>query len=61
MLWLGVLVYWVENLLYHLEGVEPLVLGAAALAAPLPALFPGLALSDAASTRSSSACTWCWR
>ncbi|KPK06240.1 MAG: hypothetical protein AMJ64_09640 [Betaproteobacteria bacterium SG8_39] len=46
MLWLGVLVYWVENLLYRLEGVEPLVLGAAALAAPLPALFPGLALSD---------------
>jgi len=47
MLWLGVLVYWVENLLYRLEGVEPLVLGAAALAAPLPAIFPGLALSDA--------------
>jgi len=47
MLWLGVLVYWVENLLYQLEGVEPLVLGAAALAVPLPTLFPGLALSDA--------------
>jgi ABC-type uncharacterized transport system permease subunit len=46
MLWLGVLVYWVENLRYHLEGVEPLVLGAAALAAPLPAIFPGLPLSD---------------
>jgi ABC-type uncharacterized transport system permease subunit len=47
MLWLGVAVYWVENFLYHLEGVEPLVLGAAALAAPLPALFPGLPLGDA--------------
>jgi len=46
MLWLGVLVYWAENLLYRLEGVEPLVLGAAALIVPLPALFPGLALSD---------------
>ncbi|MDX1375165.1 MAG: cytochrome c biogenesis protein CcsA [Burkholderiales bacterium] len=47
MLWLGVLVYWIENLLYRLDGVEPLVLGAAALAAPLPAIFPGLVLSDA--------------
>jgi len=47
MLWLGVLVYWAENLLYRLDGVEPLVLGAAALMVPLPALFPGLVLSDA--------------
>jgi ABC-type uncharacterized transport system permease subunit len=47
MLWLGVAVYWVENLLYRLEGVEPMVLGAAALATPLPAFFPGLPLGDA--------------
>lgn len=47
MLWLGVLVYWIENLFYSLEGVEPLLLGAAALVAPLPAAFPGLATSAA--------------
>jgi ABC-type uncharacterized transport system permease subunit len=41
-LWLAVLVYWVENLFYRLEGMQPLVLGVAAVCAPLPALFPGL-------------------
>jgi ABC-type uncharacterized transport system permease subunit len=45
MLWL--LVYWVENLFYSLAGVEPLLLAAAALAAPLPAFFPGLDSSSA--------------
>ena len=47
MFWLGLLVYWVENLFYSLEGVEPLLLAAAALAAPLPAFFPGLDSSGA--------------
>jgi len=42
MLWLGVLIYWIENLYVKLEGLQPLVLGLAALCAPLPALFPGL-------------------
>jgi len=42
-LWLGVAIYWVESLLLRLDGVESLLLPFAALAAPLPALFPGLA------------------
>ena len=41
MMFLGVALYWVESLLYSLEGLEPLVLLLAALAAPLPALFGG--------------------
>jgi ABC-type uncharacterized transport system permease subunit len=41
-LWLAVLVYWIENLFYRLEGMQPLVLGVAAACTPLPALFPGL-------------------
>lgn len=41
MLWLAVLLYWVESLFYNLEGMQPPVLALAALAAPLPALFPG--------------------
>jgi len=43
MLWLGVALYWFESLFYSLEGMEPLVLPLAALAVPLPLLFPGLA------------------
>jgi ABC-type uncharacterized transport system permease subunit len=42
MLWLGVLIYWLESLFVKLEGLQPLVLGLAGLCAPLPALFPGL-------------------
>jgi ABC-type uncharacterized transport system permease subunit len=41
-LWLAVLVYWIENLFYRLEGMQPLVLGVAALCVPLPYVFPGL-------------------
>jgi ABC-type uncharacterized transport system permease subunit len=47
MMFLGVAVYWVESLFYDVEGMQPLVLPLAALAAPLPALFPGLASSGA--------------
>jgi ABC-type uncharacterized transport system permease subunit len=47
MMFLGVAVYWVESLFYSLEGMQPLVLPLAAAAAPLPALFPGLASSGA--------------
>ncbi|HUG78755.1 MAG TPA: cytochrome c biogenesis protein CcsA [Burkholderiales bacterium] len=47
MMWLGVALYWVESLFYSLDGMEPLVLPLAALAAPLPAVFPGLASSAA--------------
>ncbi|TAK44140.1 MAG: cytochrome C biogenesis protein [Betaproteobacteria bacterium] len=42
-LWLGVVIYWVESLFLRLDGFEPLILPLAALAAPLPALFPGIA------------------
>jgi len=43
MLWLGVLIYWTESLFLRLDGFEPLLLPLAALAAPLPAIFPGMA------------------
>jgi ABC-type uncharacterized transport system permease subunit len=42
MLWLGVLIYWLESAFVRLEGLQPLVLGLAALCAPLPAIFPGM-------------------
>jgi ABC-type uncharacterized transport system permease subunit len=42
MLWLTVLIYWVESLFLRLEGMQAPVLALAAVAAPLPALFPGL-------------------
>jgi ABC-type uncharacterized transport system permease subunit len=41
MLWLAVLIYWIESLFFSLVGMQPLVLGAAGLAALLPAWFPG--------------------
>jgi ABC-type uncharacterized transport system permease subunit len=47
MMFLGVAVYWVESLFYSLEGMLPLVLPLAGLAAPLPLLFPGLASTGA--------------
>ena len=47
MMFIGVALYWVESLFYNLEGMQPLVLPLAALAAPLPALFPGLVSSGA--------------
>jgi ABC-type uncharacterized transport system permease subunit len=49
MLWLGVAIYWLESLFYSLEGMQPLILPLAALAVPLPALFPGIAVTHAAS------------
>jgi len=41
-LWLAVLFYWFESLFYRLEGMQPAILGVAALCVPLPAIFPGL-------------------
>ena len=41
MLWLAVLFYWLESFLYDLDAMQPPVLALAALAVPLPALFPG--------------------
>lgn len=41
MLWLAVLIYWMESFHARLEGLQPLVLPLAALCALLPGLFPG--------------------
>jgi ABC-type uncharacterized transport system permease subunit len=41
MLWMAVVFYWIESLFYDLDGILPPALLLAALAAPLPALFPG--------------------
>jgi ABC-type uncharacterized transport system permease subunit len=41
MFWLAVLFYWFESLFYNLDGMQPPALALAALAAPLPAIFPG--------------------
>ncbi len=49
MLWLGVLIYWVESLFFSLEGMQPLILPLAAIVVPLPAIFPGIAVTHAAS------------
>ena len=45
MTFLAVAVVWIESLFYPLDGMEPLVLPLAAVTAPLPAFFPGLASS----------------
>jgi ABC-type uncharacterized transport system permease subunit len=47
MMFLGIAVYWIESLFYSLEGMQPLLLPLAAVAVPLPAVFPGLASSGA--------------
>jgi ABC-type uncharacterized transport system permease subunit len=41
MLWLAVLIYWVESFHARLEGLQPLALPLAAVCTLLPALFPG--------------------
>ena len=46
MLWLAVLIYWVESLYFRLEGMQPLVLGAAGLCVLLPLWFPGRAIAQ---------------
>jgi ABC-type uncharacterized transport system permease subunit len=50
MLWLAVLIYWVESLFFSLVGMQPLVLGAAAIGVLLPAWFPGRLMSGTLST-----------
>lgn len=40
MMWLAVLIYWLESFMARMEGMQPLVLPMAALCALLPALFP---------------------
>ena len=41
MLWLTVLFYWIESFIYDLDALQPPALALAALALPLPLLFPG--------------------
>ncbi len=41
-LWLTVLIYWIGNFFYKLEGLQSLVMPVAALAVVLPAVFPSL-------------------
>ena len=41
-LWLTVLIYWLGNFFYRLDGLQALVLPVAAVAAFLPAVFPSL-------------------
>ncbi|OAI52276.1 hypothetical protein AYO46_05970 [Betaproteobacteria bacterium SCGC AG-212-J23] len=48
MLWMAVLIYWVESLFFRLEGMQPLVLGAAALCVLLPLWFPGRTIAHGA-------------
>ncbi|TMH94125.1 MAG: cytochrome C biogenesis protein, partial [Betaproteobacteria bacterium] len=46
MMWLAVLICWVEGIFYRIELVYPMALAAAALCAPLPAFFSGRASPD---------------
>jgi ABC-type uncharacterized transport system permease subunit len=41
MLWLTVLLYWLESFLYDLDALQAPALALAAITVPLPALFPG--------------------
>src|SRR5487761_1920797 len=40
-LWLTVMIYWLESLIYDVKGMQALVLPLAAVCALLPAFFPG--------------------
>jgi len=42
MLWLTVLIYWVESMIYELDSMQALVLPLAAVCSLLPALYPGM-------------------
>jgi ABC-type uncharacterized transport system permease subunit len=53
MLWLAVIIYWVESRFLELEGLQAPVLALAAVCVPLPALFPGLASPSSAVAHST--------
>ena len=40
MMWLAVLIYWLESFMARMEGMQPMVLPLAAVCTVLPALFP---------------------
>jgi ABC-type uncharacterized transport system permease subunit len=44
MMWLAVLIYWLESFMARMEGMQPLVLPIAALCALLPVFFPNVHL-----------------
>lgn len=44
MMWLAVLIYWLESFLARMEGLQPLVLPLAAVCTALPAIFPNVHL-----------------
>ncbi|MFN0299087.1 MAG: inner membrane protein YpjD [Burkholderiales bacterium] len=43
MLWLGVAIYWIENLFFRLDGLQSFVLTLAAICVVLPGIFAGFA------------------
>jgi ABC-type uncharacterized transport system permease subunit len=44
MMWLAVLIYWLESFMARMEGMQPMVLPLAALCAALPVFFPNVHL-----------------
>src|SRR6185369_16929436 len=46
MLWLAVLIYWLESFRSHMDGLQPMVLPLAAVCAALPIVFPQLRVID---------------
>ena len=44
MMWLAVLIYWLESFLARMEGLQPLVLPLAAVCTALPVVFPNVHL-----------------
>ncbi len=44
MMWLAVLIYWLESFLARMEGLQPLVLPLAAVCTALPVIFPNVHL-----------------
>jgi ABC-type uncharacterized transport system permease subunit len=44
MMWLAVLIYWLESFMSRMEGMQPLVLPLAALCTALPVFFPNVHL-----------------
>ncbi|MEN9481823.1 MAG: hypothetical protein RLZZ298_3218 [Pseudomonadota bacterium] len=50
MMWLAVLIYWLESFMSRMEGMQPMVLPLAALCAILPVMFPNVHVVAHAST-----------
>jgi len=50
MLWLAVLIYWLESFRSRMDGLQPMVLPLAALCAALPVIFPQVRLIENADT-----------